>query len=113
MRVISNKALVDFAAMNPEAGGVLQAWRKLLESAEIANFAGLRALMNSVDKVGDFVVFDVGGNKYRIVAAVHFNRGLLYVRHVFTHAQYDRWSRRSEEHTAELQSLMRKSYAVF
>jgi mRNA interferase HigB len=93
MRVISNKALVDFASLHPGAEDPLQAWRKLLESADIANYAGLRALMNSVDKAGDFFVFDVGGNKYRIVAAVHFNRGLLYVRHVFTHAQYDRWSR--------------------
>ncbi|MEO5566440.1 MAG: type II toxin-antitoxin system HigB family toxin [Luteimonas sp.] len=93
MRVISNKALVDFAIGHPGAGDVLQAWRKLLESATVANFAGLRTLLNSVDKVGDYVVFDIGGNKYRIVAAVHFNRRLVYVRHVFTHAQYDRWSR--------------------
>lgn len=93
MRVISNKALVDFAAGHPGSDGPLQAWRRFLESAEVANYARLRALMNSVDKAGDFFVFDVGGNKYRIVAAVHFNRGLLYVRHVFTHAQYDRWSR--------------------
>ena len=93
MRVISNKALVDFAVLHPDAADTLQAWRKLLESAGVADFAALRTLMNSVDKVGDFIVFDVGGNKYRIVAAVHFNRGLLYVRHVFTHAQYDRWSR--------------------
>ena len=93
MRVISNKALVAFAALHPEADGALQAWRKLLEVAAVANFAALRQLVNSVDKAGDFFVFDVGGNKYRIVAAIHFNRGLLYVRHVFTHAQYDRWSR--------------------
>lgn len=93
MRVISNKALVDFAALHPEADGALQAWRKLLEAAAVANFAALRQLVNSVDKAGDFFVFDVGGNKCRIVAAIHFNRGLLYVRHVFTHPQYDRWSR--------------------
>jgi mRNA interferase HigB len=37
-------------------------------------------------------VFDIGGNKYRLVAAVHFDRQMLYVRHVFTHAEYDRWS---------------------
>lgn len=93
MRVTSNKALVELASLHPGAEAPLRAWRRLLESADIANYAGLRALMNSVDKAGDFFVFDVGGNKYRIVAAVHFNRGLLYVRHVFTHAQYDRWSR--------------------
>ena len=93
MRVVSNKALVEFAAAHPDSERPLQAWRRLLESTELADFAALRALMNSVDKAGDFFVFDVGGNKYRIVAAIHFNRGLPFVRHVFTHAQYDRWNK--------------------
>ena len=43
-------------------------------------------------RVGDYYVFDIGGNKFRIIAAVHFNRQLLFVRHVFTHKEYDRWS---------------------
>ena len=93
MRVVSNKALVEFAAAHPGSDRQLQTWRRLLESTEVADFAALRALMNSVDKAGDFFVFDVGGNKYRIVAAIHFNRGMLFVRHVFTHAQYDRWNK--------------------
>jgi mRNA interferase HigB len=49
-------------------------------------------MFGSVDRVGGFCVFDIGGNKYRLVAAVHFDRQMLYVRHVFTHAEYDRWS---------------------
>lgn len=48
--------------------------------------------MNSMDKVGDFHVFDIGGNKVRVLAAINFNRQMLFVRHVFTHAQYDQWS---------------------
>ena len=51
----------------------------------------LKASFNAVDRVGDYYVFDIGGNKYRLVAAVHFNRQMLFVRHVFTHRQYDRW----------------------
>lgn len=93
MRVVSNKALVDFAAAHPGSERPLQAWRRLLEATEVSDFGTLRALTNGVDKAGDFFVFDVSGNKFRIVAAIHFTRGLLFVRHVFTHAQYDRWNR--------------------
>lgn len=92
MRVISNKALLDFAATNPRAEVPLQAWRKIIETSEIASFAQLKALMNATDKVGDFYVFDIGGNKYRVIAAIHFNRQMLFVRHVFTHTEYDQWS---------------------
>ena len=69
----------------------LQAWRKIIESNDFASFAQLKALMNAMDKVGIFYVFDIGGNKYRAVAAIHFNRQMLFVRHVFTHAEYDQW----------------------
>ena len=50
--------------------------------------------MNATDRVGDFYVFDIGGNKYRVIAAIHFNRQMLFIRYVFTHAEYDQWSAR-------------------
>jgi mRNA interferase HigB len=90
--VISNKALVDFAKAHRAAGKPLQAWRKVIESGVFANYAQLRAIMNATDRVGDFYVFDIGGNKFRVIAAIHFNRQMLFVRHVFTHAEYDQWS---------------------
>lgn len=92
MRVISNKALVDFAKAHRAAGKPLQAWRKVIESGAFANYARLKAIMNATDRVGDFYVFDIGGNKFRVIAAIHFNRQMLFVRHVLTHAEYDRWS---------------------
>jgi hypothetical protein len=36
------------------------------------------------------VVFNIGGSKYRLIAAVHYNRGKVYIRHVLTHTEYDR-----------------------
>jgi mRNA interferase HigB len=90
--VISNKALVDFAKAHRAAGKPLQAWRKVIESGAFANYARLKAIMNATDRVGDFYVFDIGGNKFRVIAAIHFNRQMLFVRHVLTHAEYDRWS---------------------
>jgi len=52
----------------------------------------LKSLFRSVDRVGRFCVFDICGNRFRLVAAVHFDRQLLFVRHVLTHAEYDRWT---------------------
>jgi len=45
--------------------------------------------------VGNLVVFNIGGNKYRLIAAIHFNRGKVYIRDVLTHAEYDkeRWKK--------------------
>jgi mRNA interferase HigB len=91
MRVISNKALVDFASNHPEAVVVMQAWRKVIESRNFGNFAELKATLNTTDKVGDFCVFNVGGNKFRIVSSVSFSYQKLFIRHVFTHKEYDKW----------------------
>ena len=91
MRVISNKALFDFAATHPEAETSLQAWRKIIEAANFNNFADLKRAFNATDKVGDVYVFNIGGNKYRLIAAIHFNRKMVSIRHVFTHREYDKW----------------------
>ena len=91
--MISNKALTDFAALHPASEDPLQAWRRIVEASTFRGFAELRRTFNSVDRVGDFYVFDIGGNKYRLITAIHFNRQVIFIRHVFTHAQYDKWRR--------------------
>lgn len=91
MRVISNKALTAFAANHAEADAPLQAWRKIVETGAFSNYADLKSSFNATDKVGDFYVFDIAGNKYRIVSAIHFNNQKLFIRHVFTHQEYDKW----------------------
>ncbi len=59
----------------------------------------LKRTFASVDLVPvkgrDFYVFDIGGNKYRLIAAIHFNSQRLFVRHILTHSDYDteRWKR--------------------
>ena len=91
MRVISNKALTEFAADHPSADVPLQAWRKIVEASFFANYSDLKMTFNATDRVGDFYVFDIGGNKFRIVSSIHFNRQMLFVRYVFTHKEYDKW----------------------
>jgi mRNA interferase HigB len=90
MHVISLKPLRDFWASHPDAEKPLLAWHREAEHAQWEAFADVREAYPHADKVGRFVVFNIGGNKCRIVAAIHFNRGKVYVRHVLTHREYDR-----------------------
>lgn len=90
MRVITNKRLVEFATAHPQAAEPLQAWRKLVECRSYAHFAELRDVFRSVDKVGDVHVFNIGGNKFRLIAFIHFARQICYIKAVLTHAEYDK-----------------------
>jgi mRNA interferase HigB len=91
MRIISNAALTAFGALHPKAGVPLQGWRKIVESREFLNFADIKTTFNATDKVAGFYVFDIGGNNYRIVASIHFNTQKMYIRHVLTHQEYNKW----------------------
>lgn len=91
MRVISNKALTIFSKDYPSATELMQTWRKIIESRSFMSFADIKTVFNTADKVGYYYVFDIGGNKYRIITAIHFNQQKLYIRHVFTHKEYDKW----------------------
>lgn len=90
MKLISNKALRAFAEKHVEAEIPLQVWRRLIEAGDYGGFAELRATFASVDKVGDRFVFNIGGNKYRLVAAIAFKPRIVWVKAVLTHAEYDK-----------------------
>ena len=66
-----------------------------MEAEIFAYFNDLRRVFASADYVDSLTVFNIGGNKYRLVAAIHYNRRKVYIRAVLTHAQYDRgnWKR--------------------
>lgn len=91
MRLISNRVLRAFAEKHPVAEAPLQGWRRIVERGRYRNFGELKRAFNSVDKVGSYFVFDIAGTHYRLVAAIHFNTQILYVRSVMTHAEYDDW----------------------
>jgi len=61
-----------------------------MSKSDFSTFADIRRSFGSADKVGKFTVFDIGGNKYRLIAAIHYNRKKAYIRHVLTHTEYDR-----------------------
>lgn len=87
--IITRKRLNEFASEHPGTIAALTRWYQLVKRADFASFAELRAVFPSADQVGKLTVFDVGGNKVRLVAAVHYNRRKIYVRAVLSHKDYD------------------------
>jgi mRNA interferase HigB len=99
MHIVSHAALVRFWAEHPAAESALEHWYKAVKKTTWMNFGDIRETFADADKVGNCVVFNVGGNKYRLVTAIHYPRvspqgrmseGRVYVMHVLTHKDYDR-----------------------
>jgi mRNA interferase HigB len=91
MRVISNKALLDFSSTYPVAHTPLQTWRNAIESRPFTNYADIKSVFNATDKTGDYYIFDIGGNKYRVITWINFVHQKVFVRYVLTHQEYNKW----------------------
>jgi len=96
MHIITRKRLNEFAAAHPTAKSGLAHWYQILKKNNFDNFAQLRRSFPSADQVGGLTVFNIGGNKARLIAALHYNRKKVYIRAVLTHAEYDagKWKER-------------------
>ena len=90
MHVISRKALRKFWEQHPDSESAFSRWFKIMRRSDFDSFEALRTTFPSADKVGDLIVFNIRGNKYRLITSIHFNRGKVYIRHVLTHRDYDR-----------------------
>ena len=79
-----------FIEKHPNSASPLQAWYKIVKNSNFKSFNDLKKTFNSVDQVGKFTVFNVGGNNFRVIASIHFNRSKVYIRHVLSHSEYDK-----------------------
>jgi mRNA interferase HigB len=93
MHIITRKRLNGFAARYPETLSALEHWYREMKRRNFSSFAELRSVLPTADQVGKVTVFNIGGNKARLVAAMPYNRRRVYIRAVLTHAEYDagRW----------------------
>ena len=94
MHVISRKALRDFVEKHRASEAPIDGWYRAVRKSKFADFAAVKAAFNSVDhlKVAkkELYVFNIGGNNYRIIAAIHFKVQRIYIRAVLTHAEYSK-----------------------
>ena len=91
MRVIAIGTLREFWRKYADAEVPLRAWFAEASRAQWRTPAEIKAShRNSSFMANNRVVFNIKGNEYRLVVAVHYNRGLMFVRFVGTHREYDR-----------------------
>ena len=90
MRLIAIGTLRNFWRTHPDSREQLQAWYKLMKSASWKTPNDVKRQFRSASIMGDNrVVFNIAGNKYRLIVKIHYNTGIVYLRFVGTHKQYD------------------------
>jgi mRNA interferase HigB len=91
MVVISKSILRDFGLEHPDAIEALNHWYLITKEQEWGNFSDIKNSFNSVDYVGnDRFVFNIKGNRFRLVAMIFFDIRTVFIRFVGTHAAYDK-----------------------
>ena len=93
MRVVSHKKLKEFYQTKgyEDSRIALERWYDIAEKAEWKNLSDIKVDFLSADYVGNqHYVFNIGGNKFRLVVVVKFVMGYVFIRFVGTHKQYDK-----------------------
>jgi mRNA interferase HigB len=91
MRIVSHKKLKDFyqTTGREDSRVALERWFDIVEKAEWKNLSDIKVDFPYVDYVGNqHYVFNIKGNKYRLVVVIKFTIGYLYIRFVGTHEEY-------------------------
>jgi mRNA interferase HigB len=92
MHIVTRKRLLEFAKKHPDCSTALESWYRIVKHTDFNSFAELRQTFPSADIVGNVTVFNIGGNKARLIAAIHYNTHRVYIRYILTHKEYDRGS---------------------
>ena len=90
MVIISKRVLNEYISSNPGVKDALLRWYEIAKAADWRNFNALKNDFRSADVVGnDLYVFNLGGNKYRLIVRIIFRARTIFIRFVGTHKEYD------------------------
>ncbi|MFJ2994570.1 type II toxin-antitoxin system HigB family toxin [Pandoraea sp. NPDC087047] len=91
MRIVAKKNLTTFCEKHPAAKQALLAWHEEARTAEWASPQNIKDRYASASFVGhNRVVFNIKGNAYRLIVAIAYRLGVVYIKFVDTHAEYDK-----------------------
>ena len=90
MRVISRRSLREFWGTHPQAEAPLDNWYRIASRAAWQNLVEVQNDFPHADLVGNLIVFNIGGNNYRLAVKIEFIKQLIFVKYVLTHRDYTR-----------------------
>ena len=85
MHIISRKHLLEFGSEHPDAEEPLDRWYRIVKRTDFGTFSELRKTFPATDQVSKLPVFNIAGNKYRLIAFIVYQRKRIYVREILTH----------------------------
>ena len=89
MEIAGEERVFDFARRFPKIRNALMRWLDVVEAAHWSNPAEMKNTFGSADIVGRQTVFNVAGNKCRLIALIHYRAERVLVQHILTHKEYD------------------------
>jgi len=89
MNTISFKTIREFLKLHPDSKPSLTAWYKMAKKASWRNLAEVKQVYPHADLVGKYTIFNISGNKYRLVTEINYRYQQILIRHVLTHSEYD------------------------
>jgi len=90
MHIITRKRLLEFGKIYPNANEPLDRWYRAVKRTDFNSFSDLQKMFPNADQVGRLTVFNIGGNKYRLIAYIVYEKNRIYIRDILTHREYDK-----------------------
>ncbi len=90
MHIISFRILREYAETHADSQEVLSNWYKVATKAQWSNLLEVQQVFPKAEAVGNFTVFNIKGNKYRLIVSIDYESQLIYIKYILTHAEYDR-----------------------
>jgi mRNA interferase HigB len=90
MHIISYRRLKEFIAKHADSREALDNWYKIASKAVWSNLVEVQKVFPKAEAVSNFTVFNIKGNRYRLITSIDYEKKLIYIKYVLTHAEYDK-----------------------
>ena len=91
MRLLGEPLMDEFKKVHPQSKNVLNRWATVVRAAEWHSLVDVKNTFNTADYVAPYVIFNIGGNKLRLLAILDFKESVAVVQAIMTHKEYDKW----------------------
>jgi mRNA interferase HigB len=92
MHVINYRRLREFGEKHSDCRVVLDNWYKIASKADWSNLVEVQSVFPMAEAVRNFTVFNIKGNSYRLIVSIDYEKQLIYIKYILTHAEYDKES---------------------
>lgn len=90
MHVISYRKLREYGEKHADCRDALDNWDKVASKQIWGNLVEIQGVFPKAEAVGNFTVFNIKGNNYRLIVSIDYEKQLIYIKYVLTHAEYDK-----------------------